>query len=106
MRFNRPTEKTIIFTSLANREPSTRGEWPGDPEACKAHVRRSTDKRNTQPAFLTRAERTLLVLAVITVASWLGYAAVASAAEPPRVQRCSFVYINGDAVISCPKVSK
>lgn len=86
MKTTRPTDRPlglITFTSIAQR---------------KAPVARKP--------LLTRAERTLLILAVATVASWLGYAAVASAAEPPKVQRCSFIYINGDAVISCPRVAK
>lgn len=46
-----------------------------------------------------RAELRLAIAALVTIAGWLSYAAIASAAE----RRCSIVIINGDTVITCPK---
>lgn len=69
----------IQFRSIANEHPVTRSE---------------------------RRRLRIIVLAMLaTLAAWVGYSAVASATEPPK-GKCSFMYINGDLVISCPKAGR
>ena len=62
-----------------------------------AHV--APRKRSSDGAIATLVALLLLALALLG-------ATTASAAEPPSKPRCSFVYINGDAVISCPRVAR
>lgn len=38
-----------------------------------------------------------------TLAAILAAVGASAAAEPTKAPRCSVVYINGDAIISCPK---
>ena len=56
-----------------------------------------------KPSFARSFGRDLSVciaVAALLVSKWCGAADVA----PKPVKKCSIVYINGDVVISCPKV--
>lgn len=61
------------------------------------NVSRGVHNAASQPA--RRPVRGIVSIALVAVLALV--AGLAHASEKP--QRCSFVYINGDAVISCPK---
>lgn len=59
-----------------------------------------------KPSFrpFARDLAAIVAVAALLVSKWCG---AAESSEPAPKPRCSVVYINGDAVISCPKgVSK
>lgn len=45
----------------------------------------------------------LLVTLLATLFAVCFYTGAAFAAESPKPARCSFLYINGDLVVSCPR---